>query len=894
MRRFMYGVHVLLHISVFLFFWAVSDFLYTVHQSVGNVARYSLLTSLVMYIAFSISPLIFINSPYHTPLTPPLRSIGRFILLTIRALQRFLPGLRELPCTYLGYFKRIRFDRAHFLVDQANSRAEKLDHYAIKWLFTEDDFSDDNVDTFLESLPGYMLSPFTDQKHLSQQLSTSYIIERIRNHFLTCATSYWLSEEACITRVSGCVNSLRLIFKTSDSRPSSKNEEQLKMDYIQGLIDGLNSLCKGEDQRVALRASCVRGLAFQGLLSHLTPSDVHITPNRPFPVRLVPLYSFVCDGDNRGSTRQQHVAVLSGGVHNNLSNDEESKRMWETLLHDGPLVNLTLLAQAVLSHEHAHPESLSLCWKTLETLLKEFSIARMKVSEPTLQQFNKVLEEARGYAKVNHRGFRITPLVETLDTVARGRRLSMVFLHHLEYYGRADVVFGKDQLRNSDLMEAFASCLPGYISTISQEECQEFMERVVCDDGLWTSLQVNLWNAVRLEIPIPDKLRIFEACCTVIDTMFFALEDSDKVDWRAPDFGSLAQHFEMFVTNCFQGTFVGRATGFHVGLIKLRFCKAVLTKFHKEVRTEGAVSLRSQWDVASLARVFYTLEVGNDEDVVFWRSFTDGGHIGAEFMIKVREMLDTAIRDGPLLNFCKLGYLTVTAVPFAGSGLESADIKKVQALQKTLLDDDQDLPLNRASAEVWKELSRLKCEVDNVLERSFGEERKMLDGLLQMIRHANVLNPYPPQQLPPSPTDLSAHTPSRDDGTSPHNPPSPQTTVHNRIASVVVNQIDMVALPTSPVHPRLSYIREPSRSSTMPTYLPTRREGSESGITTHAGPRPPTRVLTGPSSTLFEDPDPLIPDVPMGPSQGSPGSSDGGGQAISAIAVARDGNAWII
>jgi hypothetical protein len=29
------------------------------------------------------------------------------------------------------------------------------------------------------------------------------------------------------------------------------------------------------------------------------------------------------------------------------------------------------------------------------------------------------------------------------------------------------------------------------------------------------------------------------------------------------------------------------------------------------------------------------LEVGTDEDMVFWKSFTDGGHIGAKFMIKV-------------------------------------------------------------------------------------------------------------------------------------------------------------------------------------------------------------------------------------------------------------------
>ncbi|KAF8468066.1 hypothetical protein DFH94DRAFT_657338, partial [Russula ochroleuca] len=41
-RRFMYGTHVLLHISVFLFFWAISDFFYTVDRHFGAVARYAL------------------------------------------------------------------------------------------------------------------------------------------------------------------------------------------------------------------------------------------------------------------------------------------------------------------------------------------------------------------------------------------------------------------------------------------------------------------------------------------------------------------------------------------------------------------------------------------------------------------------------------------------------------------------------------------------------------------------------------------------------------------------------------------------------------------------------------------------------------------------------------
>ena len=97
------------------------------------------------------------------------------------------------------------------------------------------------------------------------------------------------------------------------------------------------------------------------------------------------------------------------------------------------------------------------------------------------------------------------------------------------------------------------------------------MEKVVSHDDLWTSLHLNLWNAQKSDSPTPDKLRVSEDCCTVIDLAFSALEDSQNVDWRAPEFGSLSQHFGTSITHYFQGAFMGRATSFRVGLIKARF-----------------------------------------------------------------------------------------------------------------------------------------------------------------------------------------------------------------------------------------------------------------------------------------------------------------------------------
>jgi len=74
---------------------------------------------------------------------------------------------------------------------------------------------------------------------------------------------------------------------------------------------------------------------------------------------------------------------------------------------------------------------------------------------------------------------------------------------------------------------------------------------------------------------------------------------SQKVDWHAPEFVSLvAQHFDLFIAQRFQG---GRATDFRrVGLIKSRFCRALLSQFREEVVRKGTIIFRSQWDVKIL------------------------------------------------------------------------------------------------------------------------------------------------------------------------------------------------------------------------------------------------------------------------------------------------------
>ncbi|KAI9440831.1 hypothetical protein H4582DRAFT_2074645 [Lactarius indigo] len=744
LKRFMYGVHVLLHISVFLFFWALGDFLGAFDETVGAVAHGCFWGLAVVYAVLSVSPFIFGNSPYHTALTPPLRSCAMAcvtaLLFLYHTIWRPLWRLPPRPLIRREYFSGLSFDRTRFLLKEADEVAPKLDAYAMEWLFTGNDSLDDmDMDQFLEGLQGYIRSPLTDSDHVPEVLTAEYILRRIKAHLMACAASFELPEEACTNRVLACANSLSTIFNSCTKKTTSEDAEGVPKKYIRGVIKALSGLCKEADSIVALRASCARGIAFHGLLTQLTESASESPQTLTY---LVPLHTFFFTGDATSGAQQDHSLIPLPGTTSEQSQMDQT--MLQTLLHDGPLVNLTLLAKAVVSRDDVDPSKLSFCWKTLDLLLKGLRIARTEVSDSVLSRFNHVHNETRKRVQTEGRSSKLTPLLEFLDAVARGQRLSVVFLNHHKYHGRAEIVFGKEHLRNPNLLQEFASCLPGFISVTDHYESTKFMEGLIREDGLWTCLKDNLLNALREDVPIPEKLRIFVACCMILDKAFIVLEYSQNVDWRTPEFGSLGQHFEIFVARCFQGTFIGRALSFRISITQARFCRALLAQFSREANRNGTVVFRSQWDVASLARLFYTLGVGGEEDAEFWSSFIDGGHVDAGFMTKTQDMLTKAVQDGPLLIFCKLGRLATTMVPFEESDLNDLDLKNLLDLLQSMANDSI-LPLKGASPEVWEDLSQLRDIISKSCDR--GEDK--LGPLFEKIEQVFELRPSASQESGP-------------------------------------------------------------------------------------------------------------------------------------------------
>lgn len=283
-RRLSYAVPVLFHLAVFLFFYALSEWLYSVNVPVGAKARHCLVALLAIYFGLSVLPLIVRNTPYQTALTIPLQacvSLIRALYLGLYQYVRCSSGVHE-GQEGSGVFESANINRDRVLIEDIKSKASNPDRSAMHWLLNEID--EDNMDNFLSGLPGYLRSPLTDTKVVVEGLIEDGLPERIREHITTCVTSAKLSQEESMSRAVACINSLRLISKTAANtaiqRPGLGND-------IQAIMECLEPLCY--NPFTSLRALCIRGLVIREF------------PIPPPPLRAESEGADVTDSDEEGA-----------------------------------------------------------------------------------------------------------------------------------------------------------------------------------------------------------------------------------------------------------------------------------------------------------------------------------------------------------------------------------------------------------------------------------------------------------------------------------------------------------------------------------------------------------------------------------------------------------------
>ena len=104
-------------------------------------------------------------------------------------------------------------------------------------------------------------------------------------------------------------------------------------------------------------STCLR---VRGLLAQSTDLEENLAPTRRFPAYLVPLYAFFSSRGNASDAPREDGDPLAEVPSEQLMMAED-QRQRRAFLCDGPLINLALLARAILSSDDVDPSDLSFC-----------------------------------------------------------------------------------------------------------------------------------------------------------------------------------------------------------------------------------------------------------------------------------------------------------------------------------------------------------------------------------------------------------------------------------------------------------------------------------------------------------------------------------------------------
>jgi hypothetical protein len=496
-------------------------------------------------------------------------------------------------------------------------------------------------------------------------------------------------------------------------------------------VEYIEPLCYNSS--TALRASCIRGLVLREFLIPLVDLDDRNVQTR-FPEYLIPLHKVISVWKTTEIAQWSHITGILTATSHPLPRDSEQaqKDIWQDV-YDGPLINLAVLAFAVLSRADEGDVNFDMAWKTLETLLKSLGLAQVRASPLARARFEEVLQKARdGVSEYDGGITQISPLLETLETVIRGLRLAEAFActpKPVLPRKQIEAIFGPEQLRNTELLEAFAVHLPKYVSANTPDVSQKFMELLILEDKLWEQLHVSLLKCFNRRVPFPNKLRIFMAFFNIFDVAFDVLKESTIIDWRSADLDLLFDHLMEFERTVARGESLNKVVRFRAILFRGQFCHALLSQFAMWHSRGEPLMIESK---NSLIRLVSLLGVGTPEDLDSWRPGNPGARTVFDMMSKSGAILNVTLRDGPLSNFCILGRLPFDSMAPV-SDLTPDDTKKLwKTLQRMV--DTPAAPFANSSGAAWTRFDHLCAVVrDPAPLRGDVERLRPLSDLIEKV-----------------------------------------------------------------------------------------------------------------------------------------------------------------
>jgi len=535
-----------------------------------------------------------------------------------------------------------------------------------------------------------------------------------------------------MSRASTYIRSLHLI---SQSAPSTITTPPYPEGYsIQETIKDLGSLCGFPNSSTALRAFCIRSLVIREFLVPFASLDTEELLAEEFPDYLKPLYGVV----HVFTTTE--IAQWSNpnprATSDQLANGQE---MWTSVLYDGPLINLAVLAHGVLSCAKSDGVDLEIAWKTFKTLLETLGLSQVRASRQVRERFTDVHNNVHEGVKSHERErTQFIPLLDTFNNVLSGLRLVEVFERAPNLPPRQiQAIFGQEQLRNSELLEVFAAHLPQHVENLRPRISKDFMELLVLEDKLWEQLCVGLLQRFHRQDPFQDTFRTVMAVFDILDVAFVNLKDSSNIDWQSPVFHPLFGYlveFERTMTKD-PDTLIKKVASLRVAFASVQFCQALLAQFTLLRGLEEPFDMQS---LNALSTLVWVLGLGSQEDREYLTAKNTG--VTPDLTSEVEPIVDLVLRDGPLANTCKLLGLIIDwiLIPAPDSILDKL-VKMLRRIREQL--DGPHLPLGSASREIWSRFDHIRDAVDFYVGEASTLERGWLKSVVEVIEYVEHARP---------------------------------------------------------------------------------------------------------------------------------------------------------
>jgi Family of unknown function (DUF6535) len=146
MRAIAEAVPGLIHISLFLFFIGLADFLFSTHATMGKIIIVPIAVCAMLYVISSIAPVIFPQSPYRTSFSSLAWRISRWLFHRSKSFTDRFSGKPKHLSWHMA--------EGQFQLAMANNEARKdRDEKAIRWLVTNLT-GDTEMESLASGIPG--------------------------------------------------------------------------------------------------------------------------------------------------------------------------------------------------------------------------------------------------------------------------------------------------------------------------------------------------------------------------------------------------------------------------------------------------------------------------------------------------------------------------------------------------------------------------------------------------------------------------------------------------------------------------------------------------------------------------------------------------------------------